>query len=752
MPDEPGPSHRPAEPAVQPPKRSTRNSMRLSNHDDHLDRLPGDVPEADGVPSQPFAADQAAPARATCNSMRLSSDLTHAEDRADALLHSDGMLTDEAPLPRMTRNSTRLSNPVDSVKDEHGDLSHPGAELDQSNGAEQPPVLRTTRNSMRLTAQPEPTRRLRHHDSQLHGQAHALQSEEVGSARQGMIEARHGCLRHEDPLFPTASRKTRSKLARQLPQQSQPSKFQAALPDSGPESLDAANAAHAEPSCADSPTGQHEGDDVMTRQDPGHDNAPSAELAAHAASNSDAMHEEPGQSGAGAADVSFAASLSGPSAASEHRRRKGKHKPVKGLHSLEPAEKDVRGKQQKRARLNDGTPASLSHQVPCPPGPNTLLRSDSPRAAMAAAGPSDSDSPNCAGGQLPGNQISSEEANAVPAGAQLQDVPMSQASGSEAIEDHAEAVREAACAGPLHDLEGGEGWSYQDAGMQSRHRTDRDPERDPQGAPEPPRKSLKIRLKLRSGTISNAPPAEVNRSVASAPDAAPSELPSEGQLRVSSSQPARESLEDAGSPVDGQQAEQGGGASPKPQRYGKRSSKMAGLPSDAAAQVAAAQAQAEPPVTRSSRRNSKDNGEQTHDLSLHPRAEVARPSTRRNSKDRDQHIELKHEAADQVVLPQPGTDADAEGVRQLDSKAQSKLQKRRSHEGPAALPDGLAIEDILPGSQRRGQRQTRGASHAANLWSASSSPTSPAKQKKEQLPAKPAPRVTRAAARANIQA
>ena len=292
-PDEPGISHSPAEPPVQPPKRSTRNSLRLSNHDDHLEHLPGDVPDANGMQSWPSLAEQAAVPRTARNSMRLSSHLTRAEHRADAWPDSDGMLTDDAPLPRMTRNSTRLSNPVDSVKDGHGALLSAHAELDQADGPDRPVARGAIWNSMRLTPQPEPTRRLRHHDSHPQGEApDVLQSGEAGTAQQGMSGARNASLRHEDPLFPTASRKTRSKLARQLSQQSQPSIPHAALPDSGPKSLDAADAAHAEPSCADSPTGQHEGDDVMTRQDPSHDNNESPELAAHAASSSDAMHQE----------------------------------------------------------------------------------------------------------------------------------------------------------------------------------------------------------------------------------------------------------------------------------------------------------------------------------------------------------------------------------------------------------------------------------------------------------------------------
>ena len=789
MPNEPEPSHRQTEPPVRPPKRSTRgsmrlslhddyqedlpgnvpvadgmrsrpssadeadaprstrNSMRLSNHADHPKDLPGGVPVVDGMRSRPASADRAAGPRTTRNSMRLSSHATHAEHMADALPEPDGMLTDIVPPPRATQNSMRLSHRGDSGKDGHGALSHEHAELDQPDG-EQPHVPRVTRNSMRLTGQPQPTRHLRHHDPQLSNKAaDAVQSEEEGTAQRTMSGARNPILKHEDPLFPSASRKARSKLARQLPQHSQSLIPQAAPSPSGRGSPVEADAVRAEPSCTNSPAGQHEEGVVRMI----HDNDVSADLAAHAASSSDAAQEEPSQAWTGDADVSFAAGLSGPSAASRHSRRKGKHKPVKGLHSFEPAEKDGRGKQRKRACLNDRPPGSQSRRVPSPGGHATLRSTNPPKEASAAAGPADTGFPGTAARQLLGDHDASNGADAVPGGVPLHDVHMSRTSGSQAREDPAEAVGEAARAGSPHLLEGQEGRPSQSptAGLQSIHELIRDPEKDLPGALEPPRKSLKIKLKLRSGIVSNEPLADVDRLAASTLDAAPSELPFKGQLGASNSQPAHESPEDPGFPVDSQQPGLAGSASPKTRRSSKRSSEQMAEPSgDAAAQGAAAQAQAEPLVTRSSRRNRKDHGDHPHESSMQPGTQAARHSRQRDSRDRNQYPKPNHEAADQAALPQPGAGADAEGAQQLEGKAQCKSQKRRSREGPAALPDGLAIEAILPVAQLQGQRQTRGASHAANLQSASSSPKSPAKQKREQLTAKPAPRLTRAAARA----
>ncbi|KAK9831147.1 hypothetical protein WJX74_004971 [Apatococcus lobatus] len=778
MPDEDGALSQPSPDDQEPVMPSTRNTKRLSAHDHRLDHMAdaddmlshaGDkaavtritrnsnrastlhdradgTPDANGMLSQAGASEKPSARRTTRSSVRLSSHVDCTEDTADAMPDGEGVSSQECPrdqasVSRSTRNSMQLRHHAALAKDPRGAAS------DVHGTPEQPDVpgsAHTTCTNMRLTSATEPARSTRRQTAQLHGQAAACmpQSKDVGNAQPtSSSRSRNPGLRHEDPLFPTASRKARSKLDQQLPQQMHTSSSPHVPLDDEAGSLPSGSALH-----HGAIAQQHMSLDGDSRNAPSTAHAPGGSAEMHKATWQQDMNaqEQPSQEMAQAGHSSFAAGIS---SAGEHRRRKGKIKPVKHLHSATPAAQHTKSKPCKRARLHE-TPMNCQ----------SMGHATSERHA--------SYQPNHAGNIAAlarGVGMSCPEATEDRALEVCRDAPLAQNADAE-----------------MHNGNGNKG--------------------DLRGGSDQPRKPLRVKLKLRSGDVAGPKSPEhssrsdskyhacrsAGQSSEDGADSKPAQMSSRRRSRDHEGGPpetgslllAKRSGSMHRRPYEGHPetlAEPHGAAPTARKPAGRRQSRDRKVHSDVQPELdgraintmkksglrssrdqhgnagsdkmpeSSANRDLRPPIRRSSRRSSKDPPDPDHQMDaadlldegerdqdeLSPEACHAQ---RHNSEPTSQQ-----DAADEACLPSLETGGHAQD-QPLGGKLENTRGKRRSRDA-AGLPDGLAVEDILPGMQQ-GRRQTRGASQASDLQ-----PTSPkkgAKRHQEQASAI-STRVTRAA-------
>ena len=437
------------------------------------------------------------------------------------------------------------------------DAEAPGRSLAAQNAPSSQPTMSdrfpppTTRSGMRnstVSSRPHP---LNHLDPDAAPGALSGCAEGIPAADDSAAASPNpAALSEEDVLlFPTASKRTRSSLARQLPQQlPQPMLRQAPTLDTPP-----CSGADGEGpfSTSEAARAAGEGAETDTHRGPGGiqdtiNGSYEAEQAHGVTSKEDQEAAEDGADMAGepwrdlGMEVTSGHAGEAP-AMHHHKRRKGKHRPVKGLHSSEPAADSGKGRHWKKARL--AGPSSGSQHTSAALESSHLRTNHStvagPGQSLAAAPPELDVADRPSGcdiqdGPLPGHCQGHEQV----ARPELNDGGVAGPSGLLSSSANAACVhtqddgptngRRLPCEASAHLLE--------DSGQGG-------------AAPAQVQKSLKIKIKLGRGGSGPAPASVPSAAVAS--DPSPPDAPGPADLmEVQAVKPDSGTRQQRGSPDD----------------------------------------------------------------------------------------------------------------------------------------------------------------------------------------------------------